>query len=68
MQFGISQIYIAGLDGYDPSYIPQNNAYKNDMIKDETVIIKNNNISRFLREYTQNTKVVYSTPQKFINY
>lgn len=67
-QYNLNQIFIAGLDGYDPLYGAQNNIYKENTIVDESIVIKNDNIARYLEDYKEIVKINFITPSKFIKF
>lgn len=64
--FEINQISIAGLDGYDPMYIPTSGSYSGHRLVDEILLSKNYNISRYLEEYGKVVRLNFITPSKFI--
>ena len=66
-KFEVEHIFIAGLDGYDPS--PKQSLSNRDnkyRVVNNLVFKKNRNIEIFLKEYMNHIDLTFITPSKFI--
>jgi 4-hydroxy 2-oxovalerate aldolase len=66
-EHNVEHIYIAGLDGYDPS-ISMSSTYVSNRMVSESISEKNKNIEKFLAQYSVDISISFLTESRFIKF